>query len=691
MRERHDNAAADRAPSKQSRVDLVIADLLERRQKGEVVSEERLSAAHPDLQPELDDALHAVRAIRMAVADARLAGPAADPIHPLSLSQLDEPLEVGNEAASAAPDGGDDASGEDFFPVEGGPAVDPRLSIEGFDLLDEVSEAGGCGQARVFKARQVATERIVAVKVFHGGPYLGSRARKRYWREVHILGKLNHPNIVGVLNRARTADGSFFLVMDFVEGERLDAYLDRRRGVLDQRQVVGLLLKIVDAVAEAHRKGIVHRDLKPSNIRVDGRGEPHVLDFGLARLLNEAQGKEASVTASGYLLGTLLWASPEQAEGDNDRVREPSDVYSLGVIMYRLLTGRFPYPVELPPLRVIESIRDREPAAPSAASDPPFGHVDLRLEAILLKALSKRPEDRYGNAGELGDELRRYLGNRPVQAPPRRTWRRRLRHPVSLILLAAAAVSSGAAYYATRPPPPPIVMRLRSEVNRFGMTMVDVPSGYLVLDGPVRKSSGATEPRRIPVMHPFAISKTEVTRKQYAAVMGLPVPSSDEEDLPVDRVSWDEATAFCDALSAKERMPYRLPTEVEWQYVSGAGRGTAYGGNGHLDTMGWHAGNGGSRLHPVGSKYPNDWGVHDMHGNVEEWCLDAARLEAGTAAALEVSALNERVGRVRRGGSVYSQPADCTSAARNFAPRESERVGLGFRVVRGGLPPVPNG
>jgi formylglycine-generating enzyme required for sulfatase activity len=222
------------------------------------------------------------------------------------------------------------------------------------------------------------------------------------------------------------------------------------------------------------------------------------------------------------------------------------------------------------------------------------------------------------------------------------------------------------------------------------MVMIHVPSGYLVLDRSVpanRDADGSA--RRIRMTHEFAISKTEVTRKQYAAVMGLPPPSADVEDLPMDQLSWDDAVAFCAALSAAGNGHYRLPTEAEWEYVCRAGRGTTYGGNDHVDTMGWHLGNSGRRLHPVATKYPNHWGVHDMHGNVDEWCLDAPRAVVGTADALESNAINERMGRVRRGGSSFSPPSDCASARRNTAPRESRTFGQGFRVVRGELPPPP--
>ncbi|MBL8744717.1 MAG: serine/threonine protein kinase, partial [Phycisphaerae bacterium] len=322
----------------------------------------------------------------------------------------------------------------------------------GFDVVREIHRGG---QGVVFQAIQRATKRKVAIKVFHEGPFAGARDRARFEREVDILATLDHPNIVGILDRGVTDDGSFFFVMDYVSGKTLDVFMADSGRSIDEMLV--LFGKICDAVNAAHLKGIIHRDLKPSNIRVDQAGEPHVLDFGLAKtttseVLNDPEAR--LMTMTGQFIGSLPWASPEQASGAGANVDIRADVYSLGVILYQLLTGgRFPYPVIGNMRDVLDNIMRAEPAKPSTIRR----QINDEVETIVLKSLSKDRERRYQSAGDLSRDVKRYLAGEPIEAKRDSGWyllhKTIRRHKGSVgaaaafvMLLAASSLVSGFLY-----------------------------------------------------------------------------------------------------------------------------------------------------------------------------------------------------------------------------------------------------
>ena len=318
-------------------------------------------------------------------------------------------------------------------------------AIEGYRL---VRELGRGGQAVVYEAVQKSTTRRVAIKVLTAGRFAGPQERRRLEREAQVLAALNHPNVVQVIDRGVTKEGFYYLVMGYVVGRPLNEWFERQHKTpagdappsADDATPTGplpLFLKICSAVNAAHLRGIVHRDLKPGNILVDEAGEPHVLDFGLARAgLPDSGGATAEpITITGQFLGSLPWASPEQAEGMGSQIDTRSDVYSLGVILYQLLTGgHFPYKVVGTMREVLDNIMRADPVPPSKVLAPNpdarrprhlgrarrLPQVNPSIEAIVLKALSKRREDRYQTAGELAREIENYLAGRPILAAPPR-------------------------------------------------------------------------------------------------------------------------------------------------------------------------------------------------------------------------------------------------------------------------------
>jgi WD40 repeat protein len=264
----------------------------------------------------------------------------------------------------------------------------------------------------VYEAEQDNPRRPAALKVIR--PDLVSPALlKRFGQEAQILGRLHHPGIAAIYEAGIAEDGRPFFAMEFIHGLPLDAYA-RLRG-LTAAACLELLARVCDAVQHAHDHGVIHRDLKPGNILVDEAGQPKVLDFGVARATDADLQTTTGRTETGQLFGTLSYMSPEQVAGDPAALDRRSDVYSLGVILFELLAGRLPYPLEhLSLLEVAAVIREQEPSRLGSINTAFRGDV----ETIVGKALEKDKARRYASARELAADIRRHLGNEPIRARP---------------------------------------------------------------------------------------------------------------------------------------------------------------------------------------------------------------------------------------------------------------------------------
>jgi hypothetical protein len=273
----------------------------------------------------------------------------------------------------------------------------------------------------------------VALKIVRPGLTANAEIIRRFEHEREILASLDHPNIARLLDIGSTAEGVPYLVMDYVDGEPVDIYCDARKLTIPER--LSLFCIACAAIQYAHSKGVIHRDLKPSNMLVTSEGQLKLLDFGIAKVLNSEGQTQTIGTQPGSTLMTIEYASPEQIRGDT--VGPQSDVYSLGVILYELLTGCRPYRTEGRFLHVIaRAICDEDPVTPSSAVCEPTGSLDtsgladLRaekpdrlkrrlsgdLDSIMLKALRKQPQWRYESPAEFSEDIRRHLAGERVTA-----------------------------------------------------------------------------------------------------------------------------------------------------------------------------------------------------------------------------------------------------------------------------------
>jgi len=299
-----------------------------------------------------------------------------------------------------------------------------------YELLQEIAR-GGMGV--VYRARQVSLNRPVALKMILRGELATEADVQRFHAEAEAAGNLDHPNIVPIYEVGEH-EGQHYFSMKLVEGgslsRRISALVDK------PREAGRLLATVARAVHHAHQRGILHRDLKPGNILIDAQGQPHVTDFGLARRVEGDSG----LTQSGAIVGTPCYMAPEQARAEK-QLSTAIDVYSLGAILYELLTGRPPFRAETP-LETLLLVVEREPERPRLLNR----HIPRDLETICLKCLEKEPRRRYGSAEALADDLDRWLAGKPIQARQTPAWERVVkwsrRRPAAAALLAVSAAAA---------------------------------------------------------------------------------------------------------------------------------------------------------------------------------------------------------------------------------------------------------
>jgi len=600
------------------------------------------------------------------------------------------------------------------------PAAGPSPELWSFlapaQLPDEIGRLGPYrilqvlgtgGMGVVFRAEDPALRRPVALKAMLPSLACSDSAKERFFREARAAAALKHPHIVTIFQVGEDR-GAPYLAMEYLEGEPLDRRLKRQPPV-SIAEVLRIGREVAEGLSCAHAKGLIHRDIKPANIWLEGdKGLAKILDFGLARALDD----QTHLTQSGAIVGTPAYMAPEQACGQ--AVDPRCDLFSLGCVLYRLTTGRLPFQGDNT-LNLLSALANDTPPEPASLNPA----IPPELNDLVVKLLAKKPEDRPGSAQEVaaalralehdaqGTQLLEDLRRRRVQ-PPRpgpgvRPGAKKSRLPLLLgIAGALVAVLALVLLLWWRTPPgtvgsvpngqakasPDIPLPARV-TNRLGMVFALVPKGKSWLGG----EAGKVGTKEVEIRQDFYLGVYEVTQKEWEKVMDknpssfkavAGVTKADQKRFPVENVSWEDAQAFVKLLNEQVKeagWEYRLPTEEEWEYACRGGpmadkADSAFDYYFAQPTNELRAEQANfkdsdlKRTCKVGSYAPNRLGLHDMHGNVREWCAD------------EVKAADGASRRVSRGGGWHGTSVFCRAAGRNVLTPSDRDRSLGVRLAR---------
>jgi formylglycine-generating enzyme required for sulfatase activity/tRNA A-37 threonylcarbamoyl transferase component Bud32 len=616
------------------------------------------------------------------------------------------------------------------------PPQDPgELGRLGAYRVLKVLGAGGMGL--VLQGEDPMLKRAVALKVMRPELAAGKDARERFLREAQATAAIEHPHIIHVYQVAEDR-GVPFLAMPFLKGEPLDARL-KRQPRLPVEEVISLGKQIAEGLAAAHKKGLIHRDIKPGNIWLEphegerGSGPTNwvkILDFGLARALT---GEDVNLTKTGMILGTPAYMAPEQARGE--KVDGRCDLFSLGAVLYRMLTGEMPFKGS-DTISILMALATEEPQPPRELN----ANIPPALADLVMQLLSKDPTGRPASAREVADRLGMLVGGRTeVSAPgfPLAGWRGSKGRPRWLLPVVGATALLGlivAVLFAffrlsgrkvIDEQLGPVSLAAVGDpegtiVNSLGMKLVPIQPGSFWMGSPRTEADHKPDEQEheVHITRPFYVGMHKVTVGQYTAFVmdsghitdsqrsekgsfrrlpdgkwqvdpgtnwrNLGFEQTDEH--PVVCVSINDATAFCLWLSAKEGKHYTLPTEAQWEYCCRAGSRKAFSfgdDEGELGQFAWFADNSGRATHPVGQKKPNAWGLYDVHGNAYERCVDVYDKEYYQNSPREdPMRFFSAPARTMRGGSWSQLARGCSSANRkgNLVSAGSS-TDVGFRVV----------
>jgi len=548
--------------------------------------------------------------------------------------------------------------------------LEPGTIIRDYEIISLLGE-GGMGE--IYLAKQKLIGQMVAIKRLSLHLTHDPKFTERFFNEARIQSQLIHPNIVTFFNLFEH-EGVYHMVLQYAPGITL-RQLIQQTGPIPEQRTIPIFRQIITALAFAHEKQIIHRDIKPSNIIISEGDGVKVLDFGIARLLSDQH-----LTHTGGKLGTLFYMSPEQVMAVKD-IDHRSDIYSAGVVLFEMLSGRLPFD------RTTDSDYVVQHAIVSAEIPDPreiYPHIS-EATVNLLKSMCVKDRERRCSMQSLVDFFQ--VGRSPASPKPSRQ---------------------------AMPDPPSI----NAQASITGHDMVYVEGGSYEM----KYLSWFKIKKRDIDVSPFYIGKFPVTQAEWQAVMGDYPSDFEGDNLPVERVSWYDAIAYCNKRTLKEgltpcysvsgstdpdrwgRIPdsrnstwdgvtcnwtadgYRLPTEAEWEYAASGGnrsQGYKYSGSNDIDQVAWYSRNSRRKTQTVGTKQANELGIHDMSGNVWEWCWDwyyisyYAKSPAGNPTGPASGSC-----RVIRGGSWGSDANFCRVVDRYGLNPFNSSFRRGLRILR---------
>jgi serine/threonine protein kinase len=617
----------------------------------------------------------------------------------------------------------------------------PNLPAD-FGRYRVMKKIGQGGMAAVFLAEDTQLGRQVALKLPSFGPQANQERIKRFVREARSSANLQHPNICTIFD-ADTINDQPFISMAYIEGQSLEELIDPEKP-LNQLEAVSRARKVALALAYAHRMGIVHRDLKPANIMLTEDGEPIVMDFGLAKRYSDGDRMEAKLTQDGAFLGTPSYMSPEQVRGETDQIGPATDIYALGVILFELLTGHTPFSGTLAviigkilsaPVPPVEEYRkDVDPrltviCMQAMAKNPKDRFATMAdfastlqrfLQAVALSnlKLDSAPVAAAKSSSKIAlppppskMSVIKAPAQKRVFAPfwigggallilvalsfvvLRQIENSRLREEIANReaerLLARNVFPRSAATEKNRELPQEITLMLGKELK---LSMVRIPQGKFMMGSPDSEEGRDTDEgpiHGVTLTKDFYLGKYEVTQQQWERVMGENPSLEKGIHLPVTNLSWKQCMEFIRAVNYRYQSEGNagrigLPTEAQWEYACRAGSNTKYSfgnANADLDQYSWYESNSDQKLHPVGLKKPNAFGLYDMHGNVWERCSNLGKPEYSNEPQSDPTGPSSGTTRVSRGGCFKNPPKNLRSAYRHASAMDEVERATGFRLA----------
>ena len=600
--------------------------------------------------------------------------------------------------------------------------IQPTMPIEvgAYRLLGLIGE-GGMGMVYRGRHRSATMAKRqggdVAVKVMHPQYSRSPEYRDRFEREAALGLKLDHANIVSVYDLV-VDGGNLALVLEHVDGRPLSELIGEKAGPISWNRAWPLFGRLLEAAGYAHEQGVVHRDLKPENVLVTADGEPHVIDFGIAKDVDGAG------TRTGTGMGTVEYMAPEQYT-DSRAVDRRADIYSLGMTLYEMLAGRLPWDADAPQFEILEQKARKTLTSPSVFCPD----IPREVVAALSPSLSAYPDGRPATTASFAralvaasplsaDRHHTDVGTRRHGADghpervnidvPRRdeTELKRDKNEQKLADETSRLLSGLPSWQVAAQP-------VRSGSTVRGYRLMSIEPGEFWMGSPEgEKGRGWDEKRlQVRITRRFLIGATPVTQALWASVEKINPSHNKGGNHPVECVSWFDAVSFCNKLSVLEGLRpvydlkvkhegwwvfkkrlrgvrwhgeangYRLPTEAEWEYAARAGESHVYAGSDNVDHVAWYDANSRFRSQVVGQKQSNALGLFDMSGNVWEWVWDGYEIHpSGKPTVPDGSSKDSR--RVYRGGSWFSDPARVRIANRGKGAPIARRSSLGFRVAR---------